>query len=119
MTLTYYGHSCFDVSIGGKYLLFDPFITHNELARGIDIETIPADYILVSHGHEDHVADAESIAKRTGATLISNFEIVSWFGEKGITNGHPMNLFINLFIYLYIMKFKFVLDYICVINFLR
>jgi L-ascorbate metabolism protein UlaG (beta-lactamase superfamily) len=91
MTLTYYGHSCFDVSIGGKSLLFDPFITHNELARGIDIETIPADYILVSHGHEDHVADAESIAKRTGATLISNFEIVSWFGEKGITNGHPMN----------------------------
>lgn len=91
MTLTYYGHACFGVSIGGKNLLFDPFITYNELAKGIDIESIPADYILLSHGHEDHVADAEAIAKRTNAMVVSNFEIVSWYGKKGITNGHPMN----------------------------
>ena len=49
------------------------------------------DAVVLTHGHEDHVADAESIAKRTGATIVSNFEIVSWFGSKGISNGHPMN----------------------------
>jgi L-ascorbate metabolism protein UlaG (beta-lactamase superfamily) len=91
MTLTYYGHACFGVSLGGKNLLFDPFITPNELAKGIDIDSLKADYILLSHGHEDHVADAEAIAKRTNAVLVSNFEIVAWYGAKGVTNAHPMN----------------------------
>ena len=91
MRLTYYGHSCFGIETKGKNLLFDPFISPNELASGVDVDTVPADYILVSHGHEDHVADVESIASRTGATIISNFEIVSWFGEKGLEKGHPMN----------------------------
>ena len=91
MKVNYYGHACFGIEINGVHLLFDPFITPNELAKDIDINTIPADYILISHGHEDHVADVESIAKRTGATLVSNYEIVSWFGTQGINNGHPMN----------------------------
>jgi L-ascorbate metabolism protein UlaG (beta-lactamase superfamily) len=91
MRLTYYGHSCFSVEAGGKTLLFDPFVSGNPLANGIDLDAIPADYILVSHGHEDHVADVEAIARRTGAPLISNYEIITWFGKKGLTNGHPLN----------------------------
>jgi len=91
MKFTYYGHSSFGIVAGGKQLLFDPFITPNELAKGIDINTIPADYILVSHGHADHVADVEAIAKRTGATVIASFEVCEWFAKKGIKNYHPMN----------------------------
>lgn len=91
MKLTYYGHACFGVEVNGKHLLFDPFISPNELAQGIDIDQIPADYILISHGHEDHIADAINIANRTGATVVSNYEIVVWLGQQGIENGHPMN----------------------------
>ncbi len=91
MQFTFYGHACFVVEVEGKKLLFDPFISPNEKASAIDVDEIEADYILISHGHEDHIADVERIAKRTGAKLISNFEIISWFGKKGIENGHPMN----------------------------
>ncbi len=91
MNLTYYGHSCFSVTVNHKKLLFDPFITGNELAKDIDIDAIEADYILLSHGHFDHVADAESIAKRTGATIIAAYEIAMWFAGKGIKKYQPMN----------------------------
>ena len=91
MKITFYGHACFGIEHNGTHLLFDPFISPNELAKDIDLDNVKADYILISHGHEDHVADAESIAKRTGATIVSNYEIVSWFGSKGLANGHPMN----------------------------
>lgn len=90
MKFTYYGHSCFLIDTGTHKLLFDPFITPNDKASEINIEAIEADYILVSHGHEDHVADLERLANQTGASIISNFEIVSYFGAKGI-DGHPMN----------------------------
>ncbi|HHZ66019.1 MAG TPA: metal-dependent hydrolase [Flavobacteriales bacterium] len=91
MRITYYGHSTFGIVAGGKNLLFDPFISPNELAKDVTVDSIPADFIFISHGHEDHVADAVSIAKRTGATIVSNFEIVTWFGAQGVDNGHPMN----------------------------
>ncbi len=92
MLVTFYGHSCFKVEIDGIHLLFDPFITPNDRAKHIDISTIQADYILISHGHEDHIADVKRFAERTNATLISNFEIISWFDKNfGISNGHPMN----------------------------
>ncbi|MDA9563184.1 metal-dependent hydrolase [Flavobacteriales bacterium] len=90
MDITYYGHACFKVSNKGKSILFDPFISPNELASNVDINSIDASHILVSHGHEDHVADVEVIAKNNNAVVVSNFEIVSWFGAKGI-EGHPMN----------------------------
>ncbi len=92
MKLTYYGHACWGVEVKGKKLLFDPFISPNELASHVNVDEIEADYILITHGHEDHVADVESIAKRTGAKVVSNFEIVNWFGAKGIENIHPMNI---------------------------
>lgn len=91
MQFTYYGHSCFSIRVNGKILLFDPFISGNELASAIDIGNMEADYILLSHGHFDHVADAESIAKRTGAVIIANYEVAMWFNSKGIEKYHPMN----------------------------
>jgi L-ascorbate metabolism protein UlaG (beta-lactamase superfamily) len=91
MKFTYYGHSCFCVEVKGKKLLFDPFISPNELAKGIDVNTVEADYILISHGHEDHIADCVSIAKRTGALVICNFEIYLWLKQQGVEQLHPMN----------------------------
>ena len=90
MKITYYGHATIGVEFGGKHLLFDPFISGNPIAPGIDIDKIPADYILISHGHQDHVLDMERIAKRTHAQIISNAEIVGWAEGKGL-KGHPMN----------------------------
>ena len=93
MQLTYYGHSTFSVTIGGKKLLFDPFITLNELANNlVEIDKVEADFILVSHGHQDHIADCVRIADRTGARVISNFEIHEWLNKQGIENTHPMNI---------------------------
>ncbi len=91
MKFTYYGHSCFQVETAGKRLLFDPFITGNELAKNIDINSIEADYILLSHGHADHIADCIPLAQATGATVICNWEIYEWLGKQGVTNAHPMN----------------------------
>jgi L-ascorbate metabolism protein UlaG (beta-lactamase superfamily) len=92
MKFTYYGHACFSLEINGKHLLFDPFISHNDLAKGIvSAEDVKADYILISHGHQDHIADAVAIAKRTGAKVIAAWEIIQWFANQGITNTHPMN----------------------------
>lgn len=91
MRVTYYGHASFAVQVANRTLLFDPFITGNELASHIKVDEIPADYILISHGHADHLADAGAIAKRTGATLISNYEVIVWFGKQGLEKGHPLN----------------------------
>lgn len=91
MKVTYYGHSCFAAQVANRTLLFDPFITGNELARAVEVTKLPADYILISHGHADHLADAADIARRTGATLVSNYEITLWFGRQGISRTHALN----------------------------
>lgn len=91
MKLTYYGHSCFGVEIKGKNILFDPFITYNELAKEVNPESIEADYIFLSHGHADHIADCVSIAKRTGCKVVANWEVHEWLNKQGISNTHPMN----------------------------
>ncbi|MEP7320524.1 MAG: metal-dependent hydrolase [Saprospiraceae bacterium] len=90
MEFTYYGHSCFKILLNGKHILFDPFISGNELAKHIDISTIKADYILLSHGHSDHTLDAISIAKANDATIVASYEIAVWAGNQG-TKYHPMN----------------------------
>lgn len=92
MNITYYGHSCFGVEINGKHIVFDPFISPNELAKSINVNTIKADYILISHGHEDHIADAVPLAKRTGAKVICSYEIFVWLNKQGVENVHPMNI---------------------------
>ncbi len=91
MKLTYYGHACFAVEVKGKTLLFDPFISPNPLAKEIDVKKVAADFILVSHGHGDHVADVVDIAKRTEAKVIAPFEVGDWFESKGVKNVQAMN----------------------------
>ncbi len=91
MKLTYYGHASFLVDVQGKKILFDPFITYNELAKKVAVSQIEADYIFLSHGHADHTADCISIAQRTGAKVVAAFEIHEWLNKQGITNTHPMN----------------------------
>jgi L-ascorbate metabolism protein UlaG (beta-lactamase superfamily) len=91
MKVTYYGHACFSVVVGDKMLLFDPFISGNPLAKTIDVKQVPADFILVSHGHGDHVADAVEIARRTNALVIANFEVATWLNKQGAPRVHPLN----------------------------
>ncbi|HXE41423.1 MAG TPA: MBL fold metallo-hydrolase, partial [Candidatus Baltobacteraceae bacterium] len=79
------------MKIDGKNLLFDPFITPNPLAKSIDVMKIRPDYILISHGHEDHMADAAELARHMDATVISNFEVCTWLQKKGVNRVHPMN----------------------------
>lgn len=91
MKFTYYGHSSFLIETMGKQLLFDPYISPNELAKAVDISQIKPDYIILSHGHGDHVADVEAIYKQSEAVLISTYEVVGWFAAKGLERNHPMN----------------------------
>lgn len=91
MKYTYYGQSCFLLETASKKFLFDPFISQNPLAREIDMTQIRADYILVSHGHGDHVADLAVLAKQTKATVIAIPEIIGWLSKQGVENVHPMN----------------------------
>jgi len=90
MKITFYGHACIGIEVSGKHILVDPFITGNPAASHIDINTLKADYILVTHAHQDHVLDVEAIAKRTNAVVVSNYEIAMHFGHKGLQY-HPMN----------------------------
>lgn len=90
MIITYYGHACLGIKIKDIDILVDPFISGNEKASHIDINTLKADYILVTHAHMDHVLDVEAIARRTGAVIVSNYEIVVHYQNMGL-KGHPMN----------------------------
>ncbi len=92
MDISYLGHSCFSITINGKILLFDPFISPNPLAKAIKLDEIKADYILISHGHYDHIADAVSLANQTNAKIISNHEICVWLENQGLTNLLAMNI---------------------------
>jgi L-ascorbate metabolism protein UlaG (beta-lactamase superfamily) len=92
MKVTYYGQSTIEIETAGKKLLFDPFITHNELAKHIDVTSLKPDYILVSHGHGDHVADLVTVQKQSGAKVICIAEIAGWLGNQGIDNVHGMNI---------------------------
>jgi L-ascorbate metabolism protein UlaG (beta-lactamase superfamily) len=85
------GHNCWSIITGGKTLLLDPFLNDSPTAP-VKADGVAADYILVSHGHFDHVADAAAIAKRTGATVVANFEICQWLGKQGVKSSEPMNL---------------------------
>ena len=81
--LTFFGHATLGLNTGGYKLLIDPFFTNNPVAK-VDAKTIDADYILVTHGHGDHIGDTIEIAQRTGATVISNAEICGWLRKKGL-----------------------------------
>lgn len=91
INVTWYGHACFLIETDGTRLLIDPFLQGNPLAP-VQPDEVDADYILVSHGHGDHVGDTVAIAKRTGATVISNFEIHNWLVAQGLKNVHPQHI---------------------------
>lgn len=90
MRLKYLGHSGFEISTMGRTLIIDPYISPNPAAISIRVENLKADYVLLTHAHNDHVADAEQIARQNNASVISNFEVVSWFEKREIA-GHAMN----------------------------
>lgn len=90
MKITFYGHASLAIEVGGKHIIVDPFITGNPQAAAIDINTLKADYILLTHAHGDHVLDVEAIANRTKAVIVSNAEITSYYAKQGL-NAHPMN----------------------------
>lgn len=93
MKLTYYGHACFGVEIAGRHLLFDPFVSHNPLTKDkVDLHRIPADYIFITHGHGDHLADAAAIAARTQPqAVVAPFEVGEWLEKQGVKNVVAMN----------------------------
>lgn len=91
MKFTFYGHASFSIEVTGKTLLFDPFITPNPEAKDIDINSLKVDYIFLSHGHGDHIADAVAIAKNTGALCVGAAEIAGWLGKNGVEKAHGMN----------------------------
>ena len=90
MKVTFLGHASLQIEVANKTIIVDPFISGNELASSLDINSLKADYILITHAHQDHILDVETIAKNTGAIIVSNYEIVTHYGGKGF-EGHPMN----------------------------
>jgi L-ascorbate metabolism protein UlaG (beta-lactamase superfamily) len=90
MKITFYGHASLAIEVGGKTILVDPFISANPKASHIDINSLAADYILLTHAHQDHILDVEVIANRTNAIIVSSYEVATHFGNKGLQY-HPMN----------------------------
>jgi L-ascorbate metabolism protein UlaG (beta-lactamase superfamily) len=91
MKITFYGHNSLSIQVAGKTILVDPFISGNPLAKDkVDINELKADYILLTHAHQDHIMDVEAIAKNTGAIIVSNYEIAIYYQAKGL-KAHPMN----------------------------
>ncbi len=89
--LTWLGHGSWSIKARGRAILLDPFLDDSPVSP-VKSGEVDADWILVSHGHFDHMADVEKIARRTGATIVANFEICQWFGAKGLEKTHAMNL---------------------------
>lgn len=89
--ITFIGHSCFFLESGSHKILIDPFIAGNPVAKATE-EHKKADYILVSHGHADHLGDAIKLAKESGATVISNFEICTHCDSQGVAKTHPLHI---------------------------
>lgn len=91
MKITFYGQNSLSIEVGGIHIIVDPFITGNDLSKDkVDIKQLKADYILVTHAHQDHTLDVEAIAKNTGATVVSNYEIANHYEVKDL-KVHPMN----------------------------
>lgn len=92
MQITWYGHSAFRLDFGGRAVLIDPFFTGNPSFDG-DISAIEKDvsHILITHGHGDHVGDSVDIAKRTGATVVTNYDLCMHLASQGVEKFEPMN----------------------------
>jgi L-ascorbate metabolism protein UlaG (beta-lactamase superfamily) len=90
MKITFYGHASIGIEVSGKHIIIDPFISGNPKAAHIDINSLKADYILLTHAHQDHILDVETMAKKNNSIIVSNWEIATHYGNKGYQN-HPMN----------------------------
>jgi L-ascorbate metabolism protein UlaG (beta-lactamase superfamily) len=91
--LTWHGHATFALETDtGKRVMFDPFLDDNPVSDIKVDEVGHLDYILCSHGHFDHFADAIALAKRTNATLVGTFELVAFAQSRGVRRGHGMNV---------------------------
>lgn len=89
--LTWLGHATWHIVTGRHTILIDPFLDDSPTAT-VKAQDVDPQFILVSHGHEDHVADAAKIALRTGTTVVANFEICNWLARQGVKNTEPMNI---------------------------
>ena len=89
--ITWFGHAAIGLELSGYKLVVDPYFTDNPAASE-KASDVTADFILVTHGHFDHVGDAADIAKRTGAMVISNFEIAEWMGKQGVKSTHGQHI---------------------------
>ena len=90
MKITFYGHASLGIEVNGKHIIVDPYISGNPKASHIDINSLQADFILITHAHGDHILDVEAIASRTNAVIVSNAEIAGYYANKGFQS-HPMN----------------------------
>ncbi|MCC6603766.1 MAG: metal-dependent hydrolase [Anaerolineae bacterium] len=91
ISLTWHGHATFSLNINGTRIVVDPFFAGNNPSAKTPVDAVAADFILQTHGHGDHIADTVALARRTGATVIANFEICNWIGAKGHEKVHAMN----------------------------
>src|SRR5438477_6914457 len=82
-TITWFGHNCWSIETAGTTILLDPFLNDSPTAP-VRAGDVMANYILLSHGHGDHLGDTVAIAKRTGATVFANFEVGEWLKKKGL-----------------------------------
>lgn len=82
MRLTYFGHSCFRLEFGATRLVFDPWLARNPHGA-VDPATVPCDYVLCSHAHDDHIADALPLARAHGATIVAPYELAEYFAAQG------------------------------------
>lgn len=91
MTLTFLGHAGLAISVGSYSLVVDPFISGNEKAKDkISLADLSPDYILLTHAHQDHILDVESLASAHDPVIVSNYEIATHYGNKGFKS-HPLN----------------------------
>jgi L-ascorbate metabolism protein UlaG (beta-lactamase superfamily) len=84
-TITWFGHNAWSIEVEGVTILLDPFLNDSPTSP-VKADAVKANYILLSHGHGDHLGDTVAIAKRTGATVITNFEVGEWLKKKGVAD---------------------------------
>ena len=92
MEIRFLGHACFELSDGSARVLIDPFLAPNNPKATLSAEDVDPTHVLLTHGHQDHVADAVAVATRTGAPVVAIVELATWLGEQGLENVHDPNL---------------------------
>ena len=86
ISVKYLGHACFEFDFNGTKVLTDPFISYNPLAKNVDVEALKPDYILLSHAHQDHVADLAKVQAQSGATVAAIVETAAWVRKQGVSD---------------------------------